>query len=99
MAEPITGLGTKLRILRETITPGTFAQPCALTTKGFNFQTNTNEFFVPDCANPDAPAWRKIAKSGRFISTNGSGLLSFGDLPNYQADYDNDLSSSVSSRT
>ncbi len=92
MAKPKTVKGTKVRLLQgdgETPTEG-FTAFCGLTARSINFQTNTNETFVPDCADPDAPAWRELAKAGRYVSISGSGILDMNALPRYQEAYDDD---------
>ena len=91
MAKPITTKGTKVRLLQgDGAQPEVFTKFCGLTAKSINFQTNTNETFVPDCDNPDDPAWRELAKSGRYVSITGSGLLDQNALESYQAAYDSD---------
>ena len=37
--------------------PEVFTDPCGLTTKGFTRTANLNDTNVPDCDDPDAPAW------------------------------------------
>ena len=91
MAPPLIVKGTKVRLLKgDGAEPEVFSKFCGLTAKSINFQTNTNETFVPDCDDPDAPAWRELAKSGRYVSMSGSGLLDMNALDEYQAAYDND---------
>jgi len=91
MAKPVTVKGTKVRLLQGNgASPEVFSSYCGLTAKSINFQTNTNETFVPDCDNPDAPAWRELAKSGRYVSISGSGLLNMASLESFQAAYDED---------
>lgn len=93
MVKPLTVRGTKVKLLMgDGASPGpeVFTKFCGLTAKSINFQSNTNEFFVPDCDDPDAPAWRELTKSGRFVSMSGSGLLDMNALEDYQAAYDND---------
>lgn len=89
MTKPNVAKGTKFRLLMgDGQSPESFVALCGLTTKGINFQTNTNEQFIPDCDNPDDPAWRDITKSGRFASLSGSGILDMtGAFPRYQAAY------------
>lgn len=91
MVKPTTALGTKLHILiGDTSVPPVYTAFCGLTARGINFQTNTNDFFVPDCDTPDDPAWREIAKAGRFVSITGSGILDTKNALNrMQAAYDN----------
>lgn len=91
MAKPKIVKGTKVRLLQgDGATPEVFTKFCGLTAKSINFQSNTNETFVPDCDDPDAPAWRELAKSSRYVSLSGSGLLDMTALEAYQAAYDND---------
>lgn len=91
MAKPVTVKGTKVRLLQGNgATPEVFTAFCGLTAKSINFQTNTNETFVPDCDDPDAPQWRELSKSGRYVSISGSGLLNMGSLEAFQAAYDED---------
>lgn len=87
-----TRRGTKMRILQGNGATPTevFDAYCALNAKEVNFQSQTNDFYVPDCDDPDAPAWREIVKSGRALTVSGSGSLDMRDLPRYQAAYDDD---------
>jgi predicted secreted protein len=90
MAKPKTVKGTKVRLLQgDGATPTeAFTAFCGLTARSINFQTNTNETQVPDCDDPDAPQWRELAKSGRFVSVSGSGVLDMDALERYQEAYD-----------
>lgn len=83
--------GTKVRLLQgDGELPEVFTKFCGLTAKSINFQTTTNEENVPDCDDPDAPQWRQLAKTARFVSISGSGLLDMDALEAYQAAYDTD---------
>ncbi|PZO78439.1 MAG: hypothetical protein DI629_12115 [Mesorhizobium amorphae] len=91
MAKPVTRRGTKLRILQGNGGGSeTFTAYCALNAKTVRFQSQTNDFYVPDCDTPDAPAWREIVKSGRSMTVSGSGILNMTDLTRYQAAYNDD---------
>lgn len=91
MAKPKTVKGTKVRLLQgDGATPEVFTSYCGLTAKSINFQTNTNETFVPDCDDPEAPQWRELSKSGRYVSLSGSGLLNMDSLASFQSAYDED---------
>lgn len=86
MAAPDTLRGTKLLIkLGNGATPEVFAAPCALTTKGFNRSSSTNEFNVPDCADPDAPVWTERVKGAISAGVTGSGLLAKESVPAYES--------------
>jgi len=92
MAQPTTRRGTKLRVLQgDGATPSeAFTAYCAINAKELQFTSQTGEFYVPDCADPDAPAWRQIVKSGRALTVTGSGTLAMEHLADYQAAYDDD---------
>lgn len=91
MAKAKTTRGTKVRLLMgDGEGAETFSALCGLTAREINFQKNTNDFFVPDCDNPDDPAWRELAVSGKQATVTGTGLLDQDALAEYQAAYDDD---------
>lgn len=55
--------------------------PCGLTTKGINFSSTTNEVDVPDCDNPDAPAWVERDTKSKSAQIQGSGILAMETSP------------------
>lgn len=76
MAKPTTAAATKLLILvGDGATPEVFAEPCGLTTKGFNGQADTGETIVPDCDDPEAPAWKERTTTSLSRDVTGSGVL------------------------
>lgn len=88
MAEPKTVGGTRVSImLGDGESAETFAAFCGINAKTINFQTNTNETFLYDCADPDAVPWRKLTKSGRFLSLSGTGQLDTSVLERYRDAY------------
>lgn len=76
MAQPQVLVGTKLLILvGDGGSPETFSEPCGLTTKSFNFSTTTNETLIPDCADPEAPAWAAKDVNSLAATLSGSGVM------------------------
>lgn len=76
MAQPTVFAGTKLLLkVGNGATPEVFAEPCGLTTKSFDRTAATNTNLVPDCDNPEAPAWESTDVSSLSCSLSGSGLL------------------------
>ena len=55
--------------------PEVFGAPCGLTSKGFNQTANTQETSVPDCDDPDAPAYVERAVDTISAEISGSGVL------------------------
>jgi hypothetical protein len=77
MAKPTTFRWTKL-----SIWPGDGGSPedftsrvCGLTSKGFTLGGNTSDSVVPDCDDPDAPAWTERVIRSLSSGVTGSGLL------------------------
>lgn len=75
MAKPITYSGSLVAIYLESATPGQFVRPCGLTQHSATFSKNMNEVDVPDCDDPDLPAWVAREVSALDFSANGSGVL------------------------
>lgn len=86
MAKPVTASAAKLLILLEsTTTPGTFAAPCGLTTKGISFAAESNDVTVPDCDDPDLPAWTERMIRALSATISGSGVLALEAFDDWQA--------------
>ena len=76
MAKPTTASAAKLLILvGDGGSPETFAAPCGLTTKGINFRAESNDTTVPDCDDPDLPAWTERVVKSLSAGVTGSGVL------------------------
>jgi predicted secreted protein len=76
MAKPTTGtFGQFLVKIGDGADPEVFGAPCGLTTKNFNQTANTQETTVPDCDDPDAPAYIERAVDTLSAEISGSGVL------------------------
>lgn len=62
--------------------PEVFAAICGITTRNFTAQVNTNDVFVPDCADPEDIPVRRANPTGKQWDLSGEGLL---NLDNWQA--------------
>src|SRR5690349_4995800 len=47
---------------------------CGLTTRSFTHQVNTNDTFVPDCADPEDVPKRRLVPTGEQWDLSGDGL-------------------------
>jgi predicted secreted protein len=79
-------------LLGNGATPEVFTAPCGLTANAIAFSKDTNSTVVPDCTNPDAPAWveRDVVSNSAAIS--GSGVMATESLPTWWAAYDSGVS-------
>lgn len=96
MAKPTTTSGTNLLILvGNQATPEVFAEPCGLNTKGFNGQADTGESVVPDCEDPDAPAWKERTTTALSRDVSGSGVLAKESLATWNTWFESGLARNV----
>jgi predicted secreted protein len=76
MAQPTVLPGTKLWILiGDGGSPEVFDQPCGLTTRGISFTASTNTTLIPDCDDPEAPAWEAKDVNGLSAQVSGNGVM------------------------
>lgn len=77
MAKPTTVKAVDMLILiGDGATPTeAFTAPCGLTTRGFTLSANSNEVQVPDCDDPDAPAWVERAVATMSGQVTGNGVM------------------------
>jgi hypothetical protein len=84
-----TPFGGFLVKLGDGASPEVFTAPCGLTSKGFNQTANTQETSVPDCTDPDAPAYVERAVDTISAEISGSGVLATEAFTVWQAWFDN----------
>jgi len=77
MAKPITLPYSKmLFLIGDGATPTeVFEAPCGLTSKGFDLNAASNDVLVPDCDDPEAPAWLERATRSLSGQITGNGIL------------------------
>lgn len=76
MAAPDIVKGTYVDILiGDGATPEVFTPICGLTTRSFTQQVNTNDSFIPDCADPEDVPTRRLIPTGIQWDLSGEGLL------------------------
>lgn len=76
MAQPDIVKGTYIDILLgDGAGPEVFVPICGLTTRNFTQQVNTNDTFVPDCADPESVPTRRLVPTGKQWDLSGEGLL------------------------
>lgn len=82
MAKPTTAKSGKLRVeIGDGASPEAFAAPCGFTSKAFNRGKTLNTTPVPDCDDPDAPAWEESDVATLNWSVTGQGVLAAESLP------------------
>lgn len=64
--------------------PETFAAPCGFTSKAFNQTSNTQETSVPDCDDPDAPAYIERGVDTQSAEITGTGVMAQGAFDTWE---------------
>lgn len=86
MAQPDILRGTYISLmLGDGAGPEVFTALCGLTTRDFTGQTNTNDQFTRDCADPENVPIRRIIPTGKQWDLTGEGSLNRANLATIQA--------------
>lgn len=64
--------------------PPVFTAPCGFTSKSFSRSKTLNEVQVPDCDDPDAPAWNERDVQSMSASISGDGVLAKSAIPAWE---------------
>lgn len=86
MAQPTTVKFGKFFVrLSSGSTPATFVAPCGFTSKSFSRGKSLNSVQIPDCDDPDAPAWEARDVQSMSATISGSGVLAKAAVPTWEA--------------
>lgn len=87
MAQVETFNGSKILIkIGDGADPEVFAHPCLInTSRSVQGSVTTVDSVVPDCADPDAPAWIEREKDSISYTISGEGLMNRADIADYLA--------------
>lgn len=77
MAQATTRSWSKLTIWPgDGVSPEVFtSKVCGLTSKGFTLSSETSDTAVPDCTDPDLPAWIERVTRSSSAEISGSGVM------------------------
>lgn len=81
-----------LILIGDGASPEQFADPCGLTSKGFQRTANMNDTNIPDCDDPDAPTWLGRDVVSYQATLSGSGVVATESLANWEAWWDSGAS-------
>ena len=88
MAQPTTLRFSKFKVLiGDGNTPEAFTAPCGFTKKSLKMSAQSSSTTVPDCDDPDAPAWEEKDIVALSASVNGQGVLAMGSLAMWRTWY------------
>lgn len=85
MARPETVKFGKVVVSLAKFGTGTgYGAPCGFTQKSFTRSKTLGDIQVPDCADPDAPAWTERDVQGMSATISGSGVLAKSAIPDWE---------------
>lgn len=89
--------GSKLLVkIGDGASPEVFTADCLInTSRGIQFQSDTNEFVMPDCDNPDDPAWKSVTKDGLSATISGAGMLYTASVSDWFDWYKGDIGKNI----
>ena len=89
MAAPTTAKFGKFRVLLgDSASPIVYTAPCGFTSKSLTLTKNLQEINLPDCDDPDAPAWVGRDVQSLSASISGEGVLASESAPDWFAAYE-----------
>ncbi|MBN7763394.1 hypothetical protein JYP52_19810 [Nitratireductor aquibiodomus] len=65
----------QLLMLGDGAEPEVFAAPCGFTSLNLTVNIETNSTNVPDCLDPDLPAWLESDEVSKQMTVGGSGVI------------------------
>lgn len=76
MAKPTTKTFANFIVeIEDAANPTTYLAPCGFTSKALNLSAATSETNVPDCDDPEAPAWTERGISALSGQITGGGVM------------------------
>lgn len=96
MAAPTTAKFGKFRVLLgDGASPEVFAAPCGFTSKSLVLSKNLTDVNLPDCDDPDAPAWVGRDVESLTASITGEGVMAAESAPDWMDAFESTDSISV----
>lgn len=90
MALPTTDSFTNFKIyLGDGADPEVFTAPCGFINKALNLESDVSTTNVPDCTNPEDPAWEVAGVSVKRANVNASGVMAEESYETWRAAWDN----------
>lgn len=81
MAKPTTLSFGNFKIwVADADSPGSFVAPCGFTQKSLTIEADVSDATVPDCDDPEAPAWKERAVTALSATVAGQGVLAMESL-------------------
>lgn len=78
MTAPITAKFGKFRVLLgDSNSPINYTAPCGFTSKSLVLSKNLTEINLPDCDDPDAPAWVGRDVQSLTAAISGQGVMAY----------------------
>lgn len=85
MAKPTTLSFGNFKIwVADGDSPGSFIAPCGFTQKSLTMEADVSDGTVPDCDDPEAPAWKDRAVTALSATVAGQGVMAMESLATWR---------------
>jgi hypothetical protein len=74
--------------LGDGASPEVFTEPCGFTSKSYDCDASTSTAIIPDCDDPEAPAWEIAGVTAKTLSIVGEGVLAKDSYEPWRAFWD-----------
>jgi hypothetical protein len=68
--------------------PEVFAEPCGFSSKSFDCDAATSTAIIPDCDDPEAPAWEIAGITSKSLTITGDGVLAKDSYESWRSVWD-----------
>lgn len=85
MARPTTLSFGNFKIwIADADSPGAYLAPCGFTQKALTIDATTSDTTVPDCDDPEAPAWTERGVTALSATVTGQGIMAMESLEKWR---------------
>lgn len=96
MAQPTTDTFGNFKIyVGDGASPEAFTVPCGFVNKALNLEADASASLVPDCDNPEDPAWEDAGITVKRATVQGNGVMAEESYETWRAWWDSGAAKNV----
>ncbi len=96
MTKPTTDTFSNFKIyLGNGASPEVFASPCGFVNKALNLTAATSDTLIPDCDNPEDPAWTESGITSKSATVTGAGVMAEESYETWRAFWDDGVAKNI----
>ena len=96
MAKPTTDSFSSFKVyLGDGADPEVFSAPCGFVSKSLSLDAASSDTLIPDCDNPEDPAWTESGITSKSATVQGNGVMAEESYETWRAWWDSGLDKTV----